>query len=127
MYIQSVDQDDFRDLLDQYLAPPADPSPDLVGVEVVWVRDNERHGALHIWEKHGVTEAEVEQVLFEVPPFVMAKRHPESPDRTVFLGATRDDRWLVVVCEDWTESGKRLLRPITAFEPDRGEAYWRKP
>jgi hypothetical protein len=28
------------------------------------------------------------------------------------------------VREDWTEAAKRCLKPITAFEPDEGRAYW---
>ena len=118
--------DGFRDLLDEYLAPPADPNPDLVGVQVVLFRDNHDFGALHIEEKHGVSEREVEEVLFEIPPFVEAKRHPEVAERTIFWGATRNDRWLIVVCEDWTEGRTRYLKPITAFEPERGEQYWRQ-
>ena len=31
----------------------------------------------------------------------------------------------VVVCEDRKEAGIRYLKPITAFEPEAGEAYWR--
>jgi len=42
------------------------------------------------------------------------------------LGATRRDRWLFVVCEDWTEEGTRHLRPVTAFEPEEGKEYWRR-
>lgn len=126
MYIQSVGDDELLELLDNYLAPPSDPNPAMVGVHVVWVRDNHDYGALHILEKHGVTEEEVLQVLLEVPPFVEAKRHPELPGRTLFWGATRYDRWLVVVCEDWKEEGSRFLKPITAFEPDSGDEYWRQ-
>jgi uncharacterized DUF497 family protein len=75
---------------------------------------------------HGVTEAEVEEVLFQVPPFVQAKRHPGHPARTVFWGATQADRWLVVICEDRVKDKVRTLTPITAFEPDDGEAYWER-
>jgi hypothetical protein len=44
----------------------------------------------------------------------------------VFWGATRFDRWIVVVCEDWIEDGVRHLRPITAFEPSEGADYWER-
>jgi hypothetical protein len=44
----------------------------------------------------------------------------------LFWGATRGDRWLFIVCEDWEENGVRILKPITAFEPEEGEAYWRR-
>jgi hypothetical protein len=43
--------------------------------------------------------------------------------RTVFWGATRENRWVVVVCEDLLLGGPRQLRPITAFEPDEGVEY----
>ena len=87
---------------------------------IVWERESFDFGSKHIWEKHRVTEEEVEQVLFEVPPHVEARRHADHENRTVFWGATRYDRWIVVVCEDWNEGGTRFLRPITAFEPEEG-------
>lgn len=117
---------EFLELLEGYLERVAEPNPALVGVQVHWVRDNQAFGARHMAEKHGVEEREVEEILLEIPPVVEAKRHRDSPGRTMFWGATRQDRWLVVVCEDWLEDGLRHLQPITAFEPDDGEAYWRR-
>lgn len=125
-YVQGVRDDEFRRLLDLYLEPSGDPNPDLVGVRIEWVRDNRNFGSLHISDQHDISEEEVEQVLLEIPPFVEAKRHPERPGRTIFWGATRRDRWLIVVCEDRTEADTRYLKPITAFEPDDGEDYWRR-
>lgn len=110
--------------LDEYLEPPADPNPEMAAITIVWERDNPNFGARHIWEKHRITEEEVEQVIFEIPPFVEAKRHPDHPNRTIFWGATRRDRWIVIVCEDWKEDDTRYLRPITAFEPEEGVKYW---
>lgn len=118
--------DDFDELLRQYLEPPADPNPTLAGVQLVWVDDHPDFGLLHIQEQHDVSRQEVEQVLLQIPPLVEARRHRADPNRTVFWGATQADRWLIVVCEDWTEAGTRFLKPITAFEPDEGEAYWRR-
>jgi uncharacterized DUF497 family protein len=120
------DDDDFEKALAAYLEPPTDPNPSMGGVRIEWVEDHPGFGAMHIREKHGVTREEVEQVLLETPPMVEAKRSAEYPERTVFWGATRSDRWLVVVCEDWLENGVRLLKPITASEPDEGEAYWNR-
>ena len=98
VYIQSmhVSEDDFRRLIDAYLVPPADSNP------------------------------EMEDVLLFMPPAVKARRSPDHPERTLFWGATRSDRWLLVVCEDVREGPIRKLTPITAFEPDDGEAYWRR-
>ena len=119
-----TDDEHFEKALEAYLAPPADPNPAMRGIRIEWVEDHPGFGALHIRQKHGVSREEVEQVLFETPPMVEARRSPEYPERTLFWGATRGDRWLVVVCEDWLENGLRVLKPITAFEPDEGEAYW---
>ena len=116
--------EDFEALLDAYLEPPANPNPVMAGVHIVWVEGDARLGVEHI-AAHGVTTEEVEQVIFEFPPYVEAKRHPEVPNKTLFWGATRNDRWLLVVCDDWNEGSTRYLKPITAFEPDEGEDYWR--
>jgi hypothetical protein len=119
------DDELFEKLIAEYLEPSPDPNRHMAGVEIVWVEDNPRLGALHMREEHGVEKHEVEEVLFEVPPQVEAKRTHEHPGRTYFWGATRRDRWLFVSCEDWKRGGVRYLKPITAFEPDRGIDYWR--
>jgi hypothetical protein len=115
---------EFDELLDDYLLGRVAPNPEMEEVKIEWVRGNPDFGADHI-AAHGVTEDEVEEVLMEIPPDVEAKRHPAYPDRTIFWGATRADRWLFVSCEDRVEGNRRILRPITAFEPDEGEEYWR--
>jgi hypothetical protein len=118
--------DEFENLLDEYLTPPVEQNPDMAGVSIVWIRGTPDYGSRHIRERHGVEEQEVEEVLLQVPPFVEARKHSEHPGRTLFWGATRRDRWLLVVCEDWTDGSTRFLKPITAFEPDEGEEYWRR-
>jgi uncharacterized DUF497 family protein len=110
-------------VLEAYLEPPVDRNPEMLEVQFEWVEDDPRLGVLHM-EKHGVTRDEVEQVLLEIPPMVEARRHKDYPERTLFWGTTRQDRWLFIVCEDRKERGIRILRPITAFEPEEGEAYW---
>jgi len=127
-YTQEVpgsDDDDFLALLDEYLEPPRDPNLAMSNVQIVWVDDDPRLGALHVAE-HGIAKEEVEQVLLEIPPVVEARRSRENLERTLFWGATRHDRWIFIVCEDWTEDSVRYLKPITAFEPEEGEAYWRR-
>ncbi len=126
MATKEEDDPSFEALLDAYLDPPADPNPRMAGIQIVWVDGDERLGALHMQLKHGVSRQEVEEVLFEVPPVVEAKRSRSEPERTYFWGATRRDRWLFIVCEDWKEGGKRYLKPLTAFEPEEGETYWRR-
>ena len=98
-----MDDDELLRLLDDYLEPPAEPNPEWAGVEIIWEGNNNAFGSRHILETHRITEAEVEQVLLEVPPVVEARRHPAYPDRTIFWGATRLDRWLFILCEDWKE------------------------
>ena len=119
------DDEELAELLDAYLEPPRDDNLRMAGVVLVWVEDEPRLGVQHMLERHGVTKQEVAEVLLEVPPYVESRRHPDHPNRTLFWGATRQDRWLFVVTEDWTEKGQRYLKPITAFEPDEDEMYWR--
>jgi hypothetical protein len=78
--------DDFLALLDDYLEPPHDPNPAMLRVQIVWVEDDPRLGALHM-AQHGVAKAEVEQVLFEIPPIVEAKRSREYPRADAVLGS----------------------------------------
>lgn len=112
-------------IVDDYLAQNIAPKQKMLGVAIVWERDDPGFGAKHI-ASHGVTETEVEQVLLEIPPYVEAKQHPGLPNRTLFWGATRWDRWLFIVCQDWTENGIRYLLPITAFNPEEGVKYWER-
>lgn len=122
-----MDDSKFADLLDEYLLPPrGEPNPRMAHVEIVWVRCKPECGSMHMREEHGVEEHEVEEVLFEVPPNVEARQHPEHPNRTIFWGATRSKRQLFIVCEDWTEGKTRYLKPITAYHPDDGQPYWRR-
>lgn len=119
-----MNEEDFLRYLDEYPESPADPNPEMARVKIAWEHGNPGFGARHIWENHGITEEEIEQVIFEIPPFVEARRHPDHPNRTIFWGATRTDRWIFIVCEDWSKGDIRYLRPITAFEPEEGRDYW---
>lgn len=67
-----MQDDEFLHFLDDYLEPPAEANPDMAEIRIVWERDNPNFGSRHIWEKHRITESEVEQVIFEVPPYVEA-------------------------------------------------------
>lgn len=115
---------EFFDLLGHYLEPHIEPSFIAHNIEIVWERDDPEFGSLHIWGLHGITEEEGEQVILEAPPEVEVKRHPYRAERVVIWGATRFDKWLFIVCDDWEEQGTRFLRPITAFEPEYGIEYW---
>lgn len=117
---------EFDDLLDEYLDGRLFPNLEMADVEIVWVDNNPGFGSLHMAREHNVQKHEVEEVLLMLPPEVEAKRSKTDPRKTYFWGATREGRWLFVACEDRREKNKRLLTPITAFEPDDGYEYWRQ-
>jgi hypothetical protein len=82
MYIRHVsaggpEEDEFLALLDSYLDVSHDPNPTMANVRVVWVEHDPGVGALHI-ARHNVTKAEVEQVLFEVPPWCRRSGHDNA-------------------------------------------------
>jgi hypothetical protein len=85
--IHGDDDEDFLALLDSYLDEPRDPNPRMANVHILWVEGDPGVGALHIATKHHVTKDEVEQVLFEIPPVVQAKRSAQYPERTLFWGS----------------------------------------
>ena len=74
-----MNDEEFLRLPDEYLSPPAEVNPEVGGIEIVRERGDSRFGAQHIWDKHGITEREVEEVIFEVPPYVEARRHRDTP------------------------------------------------
>ena len=119
-----MSDDNLEAELEAYLQSLDRLNLDFVDVSIHWVMDNPDFGALHIKELHNVTTEEVEEVLFEIPPNVEAKQSIKHSSRTVFYGATRAHRWLFIACEDFIEENQRILRPITAFEPEQGRAYW---
>lgn len=118
------DEEDFARLLEAYLEPERERNPALARVRIKHVRDNPAYGAQHMWERHQVSEQEVEEVILEMPPTVECKRDPDHPDRLLFLGATRKRRQLLVVCDVEGEGETKILVPITGFEADEKE--WRK-
>jgi len=118
-----IDDSEFDELLEDYLAGRFVSNPEMEAVRIERVHGNPLFGADHI-AAHGITTDEVEEVLLELPPLVEARRHKEYSNRTIFWGATREGRWLFVSCEDCRVAGTRVLKPITAFEPDAGIEYW---
>jgi hypothetical protein len=117
-----LDDDDFEKLLNDYLDPPAPTCPE--GLCIDWKTGDQSVGLDHIEEKHGLTRSEVEDALYAGPPETEAKKKKENKNRTVFWGPTRLKKWVFIVCEDNMESKFRHLKPITAFIPDEGRAYW---
>ena len=71
-------------------------------------------------EKHGVTQAEVEQVFLNAPLLLVPDgRHSLSEARYHALGRTDADRWLHVTFT--LRDGGRLVRPISARDMHRKE------
>ena len=116
----------FVEMLESYLERPVDVNPEMLNVEIVWIEGDRRFGAKHILEKHSISKQEVEEAIFEIPPYVEAKRSRAHPNRTLFWGETRSGRWIFIVCEDWHVGRCRFLKPLTAFTPSKGESYWRE-
>jgi hypothetical protein len=78
-----MNDDDLFRLLNEYLEPPGDPNPSTAGIRVVWERSHPGFGARHMWEEHKVSEREVEEVLFEIPPHVGTSPSTFSPQDLV--------------------------------------------
>jgi len=71
-------------------------------------------------EKHGVTNAEIEQPFLNVPLIVADdSKHSSDERRFHALGRTGADRWLHIT---FTERGSgTLIRPISARDMSRKE------
>ncbi len=72
-------------------------------------------------EKHGVTQAEVEQTFLNTP-LILAQdlKHSQEEPRFHALGVTDANRWLHVT---FTERGNgTLIRPISARDMSRKES-----
>ena len=71
-------------------------------------------------EKHGVSQAEVEQVFLNSPLLSAADlKHSQQESRLHALGRTDRDRWLHIT---FTERGNgELIRPISARPMNRKE------
>jgi uncharacterized DUF497 family protein len=71
-------------------------------------------------EKHGVTQAEVEQIFFRKPLIIAADaKHSRSEPRYHALGRTDGERWLQVTFT--LRDNDTLIRPISARTMHRKE------
>ncbi len=112
--------DEFRRLITDYLDTA---SPDTAGAELDTAEGEKGYGADHALEKHGVTQQEIRQVVFELPS-PEKKRSKHDPARTLLWGNTRRGREIAVVVLDEVQVGKRHLTLVTAF--DETEEEWRR-
>ena len=87
--------------------------------------DWDEGNALKIWEKHGVGQAECEQVFFNEPLVVGGDvKHSESEHRYYVLGMTdkgrelflvftlREDRIRVIMARDMSRKERRIYRDV---------------
>lgn len=71
-------------------------------------------------EKHGVAQAEIEQIFFRQPLIITSDSgHSASENRFHALGRTDQDRWLHVTYT--LRGGGTLIRPISARTMHRKE------
>ena len=85
-----------------------------------WDEGNARKSA----DKHGVTQAEAEQVFFSAPLVVHDERHSGTEERFHALGATHAGRALHVTFTQrvtFTSAGGTLIRVISARDMHRKE------
>ena len=73
------------------------------------------------WARHGVSDAECEQVFFNQPLLILPDvKHSASEERLLLLGRTDTDRFLLFVASSLR--GK-LVRVISARDMNRKERY----
>jgi len=76
------------------------------------------------WDRHQVSEAECEQVFFNVPLLVKRdRRHAQVEPRYYALGCTDADRLLFASCAVRGD----LMRVISARDMTPKEASWYRP
>ena len=78
---------------------------------ILWDLDDDPDGNVQHVVEHGISKAEVEEVL-DNPADV---EHSRSSDRPIAFGETSDGRLIAVVFE---EIDDQTARPVTAYEID---------
>lgn len=87
-------------------------------------------GNLAKCQKHGVSTAEIEQVLDSDPFLVPDYEHSQHEDRHIAIGLNNSGRPVFVVFTLRRDDGRELVRPISARymhrkEIERYEHLWR--
>ena len=81
-----------------------------------WDAGNQRKSEV----KHGVTQAEAEEVFFNNPLLISAdNKHSEAESRYLALGKTNKDRGLTIIFT--LRQGSTLIRVISARDQHRKE------
>ncbi len=76
---------------------------------ILWDLDEDPHGNVQHCAEHGITKAEVEEVLQNPTDMDISR----SSGRPVVFGTTSTGRQLIVVYE---ETGEGSVYPVTAYE-----------
>ena len=72
--------------------------------------------------KHGVSVAEIEEVLSGNPRFAPDLGHSHAEDRFIAVGRTGDDRPVFVAFTFRVKHGRMFIRPVSARYMHRKEA-----
>lgn len=121
IYTAGVDDDDFRNLVGDYLNTT---NPAMADVVLELEPGHRGFGIDHAVKHHGVSEQEIREVLFEYPaPEKKRSRHDRSPSRTLYWGANRNGRELTIAVIEYEHNGRLHLVLITAFPETEEE--WR--
>ena len=89
---------------------------DRADATVVWDEpDDPRGNRRKVWD-HGLTEDEVESVLLDED--ALAERSKSHPQNCLAFGYTYTDRYIIVAWEILDEN-EPVIRPITAYEPEK--------
>ncbi len=73
-------------------------------------------------QKHGVSLAEIEEVLTDDPRFAPDVRHSGAEDRFIAVGRTRNGRPAFVAFTFRVKEGRMFVRPVSARYMHRKEA-----
>lgn len=85
----------------------------MVPIAIIWDLDDDPDGNVWHIEEHGISAAEVEEVL-ENPGSGLAVNRNESGNRLTF-GYTREGRYLAVVWEH-VDDDPLTIKPVTAYD-----------
>jgi uncharacterized DUF497 family protein len=86
--------------------------PDMLEAHVIWDLPNDPEGNVQHIAEHGITQEEVEEVLFDSESDTVLSK---TSSNQVTFGYTSDGRYIAVVWEHVLDD-PLTLRPITAYE-----------
>lgn len=81
-------------------------------LRIIWDLEDDEEGNIRHIEEHGISVAEVEEVIRAAPDNAFSR----SSGRPLVSGFTSTGRYLVVIYEQVDED---TIYPVTAYEPDK--------